>query len=75
MDTVNQLLSKNDTLNGNLAIQKTVCGNLEKKIKSLEIHISNDEQYNRRNCIEFPGIPDTANDDKLFWFGINVRVR
>ena len=24
-----------------------------------------DEQYNSRNCIEFSGIPDTINDDKL----------
>ena len=24
-----------------------------------------DEQYNRRNCVEFSGIPDTTNDDNL----------
>ena len=48
-----------------LAIQKTVCGNLEKKVKILEIQISKDEQYNRRNCVEFSGIPDTVNDDNL----------
>ena len=24
-----------------------------------------DEQYNRRNCVEFSGIPDTINDDNL----------
>ena len=35
-DTVNQLLSKNERLSGDLAIQKTVFGNLEKKFKSLE---------------------------------------
>ena len=64
-DTVNQLLSKNERLNSDLAIQKTVCGNLEKKVKSLEIQISKEEQYNRRNCVEFSGIPDTINDDKL----------
>ena len=64
-DTVNQLLSKNERLNSDLAIQKTLCGNLEKKVKSLEIHISKDEQYNRHNCIEFSGIPDTINDDNL----------
>ena len=40
-------------------------GNLEKKVKSLEIQISKDEQYNRRNWIELSGIPDTINDDKL----------
>ena len=34
MDTVNQLLSKNERLNSDLAIQKTVCGNLEKKLKA-----------------------------------------
>ena len=39
--------------------------NLEKKVQSLEIQILKDEQYNRRNCIEFSGIPDTINDDKL----------
>ena len=50
-DTVNQLLSKNERLRSDLAIQKTVCGNLEKKVKSLEIQISRDEQYNRRNCV------------------------
>ena len=39
--------------------------NLEKKVKSLEIQILKDEQCNRRNCIEFYGIPDTINDDKF----------
>ena len=63
--TVNQLLSKNERINSDLAIQKTVCGNLEEKFKSLEIQISKDEQYNRRNCIEFSGIPNTINGDKL----------
>ena len=48
-----------------MAIQKTVCGNLEKKVKSLEIQISKDVQYNHRNCIELSGIPNTINDDKL----------
>ena len=38
-DTVNQLLSKNERLSSDLAIQKTVCGNLEKKVKTLEIQI------------------------------------
>ena len=64
-DTVNQLLSKNEGLNSDLAIQKTVFGNLEKKVKSLEIQISKGEQYNRRNCVEFSGIPDTINDNNL----------
>ena len=64
-DTVNQLLSKNERLNSDLAIQKTVFGNLEKKVKSLEIQISKGEQYNRRNCVEFSGIPDTINDNSL----------
>ena len=63
--TVNQLLSKNERLISDLAIQKSVGGNLEKKVKNLEIHVSKDEQYNRRNCIEFSGLPDTINDDKL----------
>ena len=52
-------------MSSDLAIQKTVCGNLEKKVKSLEIQISKDEQYNRHNCVEFSGIPDTINDDNL----------
>ena len=64
-DTVNQLLSKNERLNSDLAIQKTVYCNLKKKVKSLEIQISKDEWYNRRNCIEFSGIPDPIDDDKL----------
>ena len=64
-DTVNQVLSKNERLSSDLAIQKTVCGNLEKKVKRLEIQISKDEQYNRRNCVEFSGIPDIINDDNL----------
>ena len=42
-----------------------MCGNLDRKVKSLEIQISKDEQYNRCNCIEFSGILDTLNDDKL----------
>ena len=42
-----------------------MCRNLEKKVKSLEIQILKDEQYNCRNCIEFSGIPDTINDDNL----------
>ena len=58
-DTVNQLLSKNERLSSDLAIQKTVCGNLEKKVKSLEIQISKDEQYNHHNCVEFSSIPET----------------
>ena len=41
-DTVNQLLPKNERLNGDLATQKTGCGNLEKKVKGLEIQISKD---------------------------------
>ena len=40
-------------------------GNIEKKTKSLEIQISNNKQHNRRNCIEFSGILDTINNDKL----------
>ena len=64
-DTVNQVLSKNERLSSDLAIQKTVCGNLEKKVERLEIQISKDEQYNRRNCVEFSGIPDIINDDNL----------
>ena len=64
-DTVNQLLSKNERLSSDSATQKTVCGNLEKKVKDLEIQIQKDEQYNRRNYVEFSGIPDTINDDNL----------
>ena len=33
MDTVNQILSKNERLNSDLAVQKSICGHLEKKIK------------------------------------------
>ena len=54
---------KNERLSCDLAIQKT--GNLEKKVKSLEIQISKDEQYNRCNCVEYSSIPDTINDDNL----------
>ena len=54
---------KNERLSCDLAIQKT--GNLEKKVKSLEIQISKDEQYNHCNCVEFSSIPDTINDDNL----------
>ena len=64
-DTVNQLLSKNERLNSDLAIQKTVFCNLEKKVKSLEIQISKDKQYNHCNCIEFSGISNTINVDNL----------
>ena len=42
-DTANQLLSKNEILNSDLAIQKTACCNLKKKSKSLEIQIPKDE--------------------------------
>ena len=42
-----------------------MCGNLEKKVKSLEIQISKDKQYKRRNCVEFSDIPDTINDENL----------
>ena len=52
-------------MTNDLAIQKPVCGNLEKNVKSLEIPISKDEQYNRCNCIEFFSIPYTFNDDNL----------
>ena len=48
-DILNHFLSKNKRLNSDLAIQKTVCGNLERKVKSLEIQILKDEHYNRRN--------------------------
>ena len=37
MGTVNKKKKKNERLNSDLAMQKTVCGNLEKKVKSLEI--------------------------------------
>ena len=56
---------KNERFSNDLAIQKTMCGNLEKKVKSLEIQKLKDEQYNCRNCIEFSSIPDTINDDHL----------
>ena len=42
-----------------------MCGNLEEKFKSLGIQILKDKQYNRLNYIEFSGIPDAINDDKL----------
>ena len=58
-------LSKNERLSSNLAIQKTMCGNLEKKVKNLEIQISKDKQYNHCNCVEFSGILDTINDNNL----------
>ena len=48
-DTVNQLLSTNERLKSDLAVQKTECGNLERKVKGLEIQISKDEQYNHHN--------------------------
>ena len=56
---------KNERLSRDLAIQKIVCGNLEKKFKSLEIEISKDRQYNRRNCVEFSSVPATTIDDNL----------
>ena len=64
-DTVNQLLSSTEISNRDFAIRKTVCGNLEEKVKSLETQISKGEQFSGRNCIEFSCIPDTINDDKL----------
>ena len=42
-----------------------MCSNLEEKFKSLGIQILKDKQYNRLNYIEFSGIPDAINDDKL----------
>ena len=45
IDTVKQLLSKDERLNSDLAIQKTICGNQEKKVKSLEIKILKNEHY------------------------------
>ena len=56
-DIVNQFLSRNKRLNSDVAIQNTVCGNLEKKVKSMETQISKDKQCNCRNYIEFSGIP------------------
>ena len=54
-DTVNQLLSKNERWSSDLAIQKTVCGNLEKKVKSQKIQVSKEEQYNPVIALNFPG--------------------
>ena len=45
-DTVNQLFAKNERLNSHLAVQITVLGKLQKKLKSLEIQILKDKQYN-----------------------------
>ena len=56
-DAVKQLLSKNERLISNLAIQKAVCGNLEEKVKSLETQISKKEQYNRHIALNFPASP------------------
>ena len=64
-DTVNQLLSSFEISNSDFAIRKTVCGNLEEKVKSLETQISKAEQFNGCNCIAFSGIPDTINENKL----------
>ena len=64
-DTVNQLLSKKERLNSDLAIQKTDCGSLEKKVKSLEIQISKSQQFNRHNCVEFSGIFNTTNANNV----------
>ena len=43
-DTVNHLLSNHESLNSDLTIGKTVCSNMEKKVKSLKIQTSKDEQ-------------------------------
>ena len=56
---------RDNRYSSDLAIQKNVYGNLQKKIKILEIQISKDKQYNRRICVEFFGIPDTINDNNL----------
>ena len=56
---------KNERLSRDLAIQKTVRGNLEKNFKILEIEISKDRQYNLRKCVEFSSIPATTIDDNL----------
>ena len=42
-----------------------MCGNLEKKAKTLEIQISKDEQHSRRNGIQVSSISNTISDDKL----------
>ena len=73
-DTVNQLLSKNERLNSDLAIQKTLCGNLEKKVKSLEIHISKDKQYNRHNCVEFFTITNDKLEDTIIKASKDVNI-
>ena len=56
---------KNERLSRDLAIQKTVRGNLEKNFKILEIEISKDRQYNLRKCVEFSSIPATTIDNNL----------
>ena len=48
-----------------IQLSKRLCGHLEEKVKSLEIQISKDEQYNRRNCVELSSIPDIITDDNL----------
>ena len=42
-----------------------MCGNLEKKVKTLEIQISKDEQHSRRNGIQVSSISNSISDDKL----------
>ena len=73
-DTVNQLLSKNERLNSDLAIRKTLCGNLKKKVKCLEIHISKDKQYNRHNCVELFSITNNKLEDTIIKASKDVNI-
>ena len=62
-------------MNSDLAIQKTLCGNLEKKKKvSLEIHISKDKHYNHHNCVEFFSITNDKLEDTIIKASKDVNI-
>ena len=64
-DKLDAIFNKIDKVTSELAVTKNVNDLLLKRIKDLEVRISESEQYSRRECLEITGIPESADDGHL----------
>lgn len=63
--TVDKLSEKVESLESSLVVSQRVNTLLSSKVTNLERQLHQLEQYSRRECLEFVGIPSTIEQDKL----------
>ena len=62
---LDNITNKIESLESELMISRKVNTLLKKQIVQLEIQCASNEQYSRRECLEFSGIPETVDDNHL----------